>query len=74
MILFDDVIQVFALAQQDIDASVSLDTFEAALLAPLLSMVIFSGKPCRLIFSPELNATSRLASFAAATMKSPVCR
>ena len=49
VVLLDDIVEVFVLAHQDVYTGISLDTFVAAVLAPLLSMVIFSGKPCRLM-------------------------
>lgn len=43
MVLLDDVVEVFALTHQDIDEGINLDTFYGCCVAPLLSIVIFSG-------------------------------
>jgi hypothetical protein len=47
VVLFDDVVEVFVLAQQDIDAGIGLDAIDGRRVG--LSIVIFSGKSCRLM-------------------------
>jgi len=49
MILFDDVVEVFDLTNLDARLSFALWLSSAAVLAPLLSIVIFSGVPFLLI-------------------------
>ncbi|MBX9848706.1 MAG: hypothetical protein K2X64_05390 [Rhodocyclaceae bacterium] len=49
MVLFDDVVQISALAQLDLGASVSLDALNGRCVCPLLPKVIFFGKSCRLM-------------------------
>jgi hypothetical protein len=62
MILFDDVVEVFDLADLDACLSFGMWLSIAAVLAPLLSIVIFSGVPFLLIaLRKNLSAAWRSA-------------
>ena len=64
VVLFHKIVQIFRLAQRDFLPLSAIRLFTAAVLAPLLSMVIFSGTSCNPIARSNkrrVAAWSRLA-------------
>ena len=67
-VLFNDVVQVFVLSHQDVNAGVSVHTFSgrcigAAIIDCRLSIVIFLGTPWRLMARSRKRRAAALSRF-----------
>jgi hypothetical protein len=64
VILFDDVVEVFVLAHQDVNTGVSLDAFNGRCIGTALVYGDFSGTPCRLMARSKKRLAAALSRLA----------